>query len=273
MSILGPLTRTSLFLPLALLSGQSTVFAACPPSYIEEYAEVAYVYDGDTVRLKDGRHIRLIGINTPELAHKGKTKQRSPEKDEPLAQEARQAVIRLIKPSTRIGLQFGPDREDRHHRGLAHVFLADGSSLEAHLLETGLATTISIPPNVVRLDCYLEAEKTAEKRGAGIWSHPYYRPLAATSVKPRDRGYHRVRGTVEHVGQSRKSIWLDFVGGFSARIPRKDLGYFRDLKPERWLNREITVRGWISSYHGEALMTIRHPAQIESSDHTHDDHE
>jgi len=248
-------------------------FAACPPPHIDESAEVAYVYDGDTVRLKDGRHIRLIGINTPELAHKGKTKQRSPEKDEPLAQEARQAVIRLIKPSARIGLQFGPDREDRYHRGLAHVFLADGSSLEAHLLEMGLATTISIPPNVVRLDCYLEAEKTAEKRGAGIWSHPYFRPLAATSVKPRDRGYHRVRGTVEHVGQSRKSIWLDFVGGFSVRIPRKDLRYFENLKPERWLKREITVRGWISSYHGEALMTIRHPAQIEADENNQDIHE
>ena len=35
--------------------------------------EVARVVDGDTVRLRDGRSVRLIGINAPELAHNGRT--------------------------------------------------------------------------------------------------------------------------------------------------------------------------------------------------------
>jgi len=266
MGIVRPFAKISLFLPLALLSGQSLAFAACPPPHIDEHAEVAYVYDGDTIRLKDGRHIRLIGINTPELAHKDKTGQRPPGEDEPLAQEARQTVMSLLKPSTRVGLQLGPDREDRYHRQLAHVFLADGSSLEARLLEAGLATSISIPPNVMRLDCYLKAEKSAKRDHAGIWGHPYFLPIAASSVTTRVRGYHLVHGTIERVGHSRKSIWLDFVGGFSIRIPRKDLSHFKDQPPEQWLHREVTVRGWLTDYRGEALMTVRHPAQIEVTD-------
>lgn len=264
MGFVKQIVRVLLVAASALVCGQSPVFAACPPPHIDEYAEVAYVYDGDTVRLKDGRHIRLIGINTPELAHESKQDpSASVTRDEPLAQEARQAALRLIGNSARIGLQFGEDREDRYHRRLAHVFLADGSSLEERQLEAGLAAVIAIPPNVARLACYLDAEKGARKRHVGMWNHPYYRPLPTHSVTRSVRGYHRVHGIVTHVGHSRKALWLDFDGGFSVRIPQKDLPYFKDYPPGQWLKREITVRGWITTYRGQALMTLRHPAQIE----------
>jgi endonuclease YncB( thermonuclease family) len=32
---------------------------------------VAYVVDGDTIRLKSGRYVRLIGIDTPEVGQCG----------------------------------------------------------------------------------------------------------------------------------------------------------------------------------------------------------
>lgn len=35
-------------------------------------ARVEHVYDGDTVRLADGRKVRLIGVNTPELGREGR---------------------------------------------------------------------------------------------------------------------------------------------------------------------------------------------------------
>ena len=59
----------------------------CPADRIDEYVEVADVHDGDTVRLVDGRKLRLIGFNTPELA-------RDESPAEPLATEARQASWR-----------------------------------------------------------------------------------------------------------------------------------------------------------------------------------
>jgi micrococcal nuclease len=31
---------------------------------------VKWVADGDTIILRDGRHVRYIGIDTPEVAHK-----------------------------------------------------------------------------------------------------------------------------------------------------------------------------------------------------------
>lgn len=38
-------------------------------SPIVETAQLKHVYDGDTIKLKDGRHVRVLGINTPEIDH------------------------------------------------------------------------------------------------------------------------------------------------------------------------------------------------------------
>ena len=37
--------------------------------YKQFTAKVIKVYDGDTVKIKDGKKVRLLGINTPELHH------------------------------------------------------------------------------------------------------------------------------------------------------------------------------------------------------------
>ena len=37
------------------------------------FYQVKKIYDGDTVVLQDGRKIRLLGINTPEVQHRDKT--------------------------------------------------------------------------------------------------------------------------------------------------------------------------------------------------------
>ena len=54
----------------------------CTTPPFDETVEVAKVTDGDTLRLRDGRSVRLIGINSPELAHTDKPA-------EPLAEQAR----------------------------------------------------------------------------------------------------------------------------------------------------------------------------------------
>ena len=44
----------------------------CAPLKHSEQVTVRYVSDGDTLILSDNRKIRLIGINTPEVARKDK---------------------------------------------------------------------------------------------------------------------------------------------------------------------------------------------------------
>ena len=48
---------------------QSAHAGSCAADYSSERVRVIHVYDGDTVKLEDGRRLRFIGINTPKTAH------------------------------------------------------------------------------------------------------------------------------------------------------------------------------------------------------------
>jgi micrococcal nuclease len=215
---------------------------------------VAVVLDGDTVVLADGRHVRLIGVNTPELGH-------GEGPDEPLAVKAKQLLTQLVagKP---VRLGYGPERYDRHGRTLARLTRADGTDVQTRLLKKGLAAAIAIPPDLGHLRRNLAAEADARARGAGIWSNPYFRPREARSLTDADTGFRFVTGTVEHIGTSRKYIYLDMAKGFSLRVSRAEWAqYFRGA-PNDWLGARVTARGWISR-HGRWLhLGLHHPAMV-----------
>jgi endonuclease YncB( thermonuclease family) len=82
------------------------------------------VLDGDTLRLPDGRKLRLAAIDTPELGRPG-------------AQQAAECLAGLLQ-GRRLRLQPPDPPRDRYGRLLADV-VADGSSVSAALVERGLA--------------------------------------------------------------------------------------------------------------------------------------
>ena len=90
------------------------LFADCSAHQANlEPATVRYVSDGDTVVLTDQRRVRLIGINTPELGHKGNPNQ-------PLAIRARDQLRALLfTENNRVKLRLGKEKQDRHGRWLA----------------------------------------------------------------------------------------------------------------------------------------------------------
>jgi len=227
----------------------------CPPSRIDEYAVVAEVFDGDTLRLSDGRKLRLIGINTPELGRDG-------EPNDPLARRAQQALIRLAGPGTRLGLRYGRERHDRYGRLLAHLFLTDGTNIQAQLLADGWGAALVVPPNLWQRACYAGRETDARRQRAGIWAVAHYQPRQAASLPPWIRGFHIVRGRVQRVGNSRSAVWLNLSADFAVRIPRKDLIYFTGTDPLALTGKELMVRGWIYKRKGELRMTVRHPASL-----------
>ncbi|MBF3305298.1 thermonuclease family protein, partial [Pseudomonas aeruginosa] len=74
---------------MSVVSAFAGAAEACRPTGALQNVEVARVVDGDTVRLRDGRSVRLIGINAPELAHNGRT-------TEPFAEAAKQRLQALV---------------------------------------------------------------------------------------------------------------------------------------------------------------------------------
>jgi endonuclease YncB( thermonuclease family) len=101
MTGLTGLLRASLAGALLLCAIPSLAAPLCPADHIDEQVRVASMPDGDTLRLSDGRRVRLIGINTPEVAHDGRPA-------EPLAEEAHALLQRLVREADgRLGLRLG----------------------------------------------------------------------------------------------------------------------------------------------------------------------
>jgi endonuclease YncB( thermonuclease family) len=241
----------------SFLSAQanSTPQSLCDLGSADETVEVTHVIDGDTVILKDGRHIRLIGINTPEIGRNGKT-------SEPGADTARKHLFSLLQGHRQISLKFDIQQIDRYKRTLAHIFLPDGKNIQANLLAEGLATPLTIPPNLEYLDCYLQHSNQAIASQRGLWSLQQYKPRASSALDKGIRGYHVITGKVARIGESRSSIWINLTGKIALRIKRKDLKYFDEPELQDLKDKMIQVRGWIYIKDKEFRINLKHRSDM-----------
>jgi micrococcal nuclease len=127
---------------------------------------VSYVIDGDTIVVALGPgeavHVRLIGIDTPEIAHDGRP-------GECYGARAARLTRRLALGRT-VELQVGREEHDRYGRLLAYVRVDGGpADLELTLLERGAARTLAIAPNTDRAALYAGAQDEARRAGRGLW--------------------------------------------------------------------------------------------------------
>jgi endonuclease YncB( thermonuclease family) len=248
--------RTAIFLGLLVVAfavrGDGT---PCPADRHDERVISAQIFDGDTLALVDGRRVRLLGINTPEIGHDGAP-------SEAYAEEAKKLLARRAGPGTRLHLRLDSERFDRYGRLLAHVFTDNGDNLQVLLLEAGFATTLVVPPNEWSRECYSAAQARARGQGDGIWSLARYQPIPAEDLADTTRGYRLVTGRVQRIGESRGNVWLNLSRRMAIRIPRDDLIYFGDRDPRSLAGRRLEVRGWVSKRRGELRITVRHPSAL-----------
>ena len=136
-----------------------------------ELLQVVRVSDGDTLKLQDGRSVRVLGINAPEIAH-GKNV------GQPFGRESRAAAQALIGASKgKVRLGFEQERHDHYGRLLAHVYDSRGRSLAAAQLRAGMALQIAVPPNTAHMRCLSRLELIARNKSLGLWRDNYWRPL------------------------------------------------------------------------------------------------
>jgi endonuclease YncB( thermonuclease family) len=242
-----------LFCGLLLFSLRAASQEGCGPPADVERVEVASVLDGDTLQLRDGRTIRLVGIDTPELGRDGRP-------DTPGAVEAKTALQSLAKQSNnQLYLRQGREEFDRHRRNLAHLYTHKGHNLTAKLLARGLGYQVALPPNLRHLACYRNAEARARDGSLGLWRQPIAKVSELTG---KETGFHILRGEIVRVGRSKSALWLNLEEGPAIRITWDDWAGFPLSDPDLLLGRELEFRGWLYLRKGEQRVRIRHPSAI-----------
>jgi endonuclease YncB( thermonuclease family) len=125
-----------------------------------QVAVVASVYDGDTLTLRDGRRVRLLQIDTPELGSR-----------ECYSRAARTALVALAPPGKNVVLEADPalDRVDRYGRLLRYV-KRNGVNVNLELTRRGAAA-----PYFYRGDrgryagSLMQATRSAKAAKRGLW--------------------------------------------------------------------------------------------------------
>ncbi|MGF6138306.1 thermonuclease family protein [Pseudomonas laurylsulfatiphila] len=209
--------------------------AFCPtPGGLTPVA-VQRVVDGDTLRLSDGRNVRMIGLNTPELGKQGRS-------DEPFAVAARKRLEALVAASDgRVGLLPGKESKDHYGRTLAHVYGADGANLEAQMLAEGLGFQVAVAPNVDLVACQQAAERNARQAGLGVWRQSPV--LKAEQISTS--GFAVLSGRVSKVQRNRGGVWIELQDSVVLRVAPNLLARFDVNSLESLKGKQIEARGWV----------------------------
>ncbi len=122
---------------------------------VYEQALVTSVIDGDTVELADGRHVRYLGIDTPESG-------------EYYAEEATAKNKDLVEGRA-VELQRGKRDQDEYGRLLRYVYV-DGIFVNAELVAQGYATAYIFDPDDRYSQILVQLEQYAKMRERGLWA-------------------------------------------------------------------------------------------------------
>lgn len=135
------------------------------------HATVLEIVDGDTIDADVGgrrERIRLLGIDTPEIAHAATT-DRSATDGECFGDEATAFTTSMIPPGTEIRLERDIVGRDHYGRLLAHVYVGD-RYVNGEIVRHGYATPMFIEPNRTRRDVIVAAATAAEADDLGLWA-------------------------------------------------------------------------------------------------------
>lgn len=155
--------RFSIWILLPVISILVTSRCTIPVRF-EERVRVERVIDGDTLVLEDGRRVRLLGLDAPELGYGGS-------ESECYAPESK-AFLELIVGQAKgeFSLEYDEIRFDRYNRTLAYIWNGKNRMLNEIILREGYA--VFRAGDAVRwLERLRQAEAEARLARRGLW-HP-----------------------------------------------------------------------------------------------------
>jgi endonuclease YncB( thermonuclease family) len=265
---------SALIVPLATNAAERTERLASLSCRTETIGSVtvAAVIDGRTLRLLDGREVRLAGIEVP-----------APDSGPP-ADLARAALTGLVEGKQVLLRRPFPntDGADRHGRLTAHVFVAMDEverSVQEALLAAGAARIAArtgsafcpAEPPVKWAEKFLAAERSARSAKLGLWRISGYEVMRAedpAGVLGELGRFTLVEGNVVSVRESGGTIYVNFgrrwSEDFTVTIAKRNERIFAaaGIEPGKLTGRRITVRGYVEARGGPWIEAVV-PEQIE----------
>jgi endonuclease YncB( thermonuclease family) len=244
--------RHFLGLVLVLLSGSPAAAegaAACGGKPV--VARIVEAVDGTSVKLEDGRIVRLVNVIAPLLI----------DGDSDAMLRAKEAFGKIANGKV-ASLFLSSEGKDRYGRLSAQsVLLGDETWLEAELLARGIARAFP-SANDKCMKALLQYETKARVVRAGLWESDKFGVFGAQDAEALLAAVGRfavVEGTIRRVGESRGRIYLDFgrrfTEDFTIIVPdrlRKNLAA-QGFDPKSWRGKRIRVRGILFSWGGPAI--------------------
>jgi micrococcal nuclease len=231
-----------------------SLFASCSPHGWDETVTLKKINDGDTVTLKNGRLVRFIGINTPEINHSDLSK------SEPYALDAKTLLEKYIRPGDKLHLLYDKTKQDKYGRKLAYVFSKTGRNLALLQLKSGLAMHWTIGKNDLFWRCFQDAERQARLRRKGVWSA--FKPLSASRLEKSDKGYVYVSGRITDLHTDKQGMKFKVDKKLLVTVNNARLKIFKKNNVEILLHEKVLLSGKLIFLRGKPKLTLYHPAQI-----------
>ncbi len=248
------------FAALAAIFLVSPCLAACGRA--AGRVEAVSVDERLDIALRDGRIVRLGGLDTPNASHG------APE----TSNSAREFLGQLLgRGADLIQMAGGTDRWGRTVADLVVADPRDGAagSAAAALLMAGYAR---VRPEFETRGCAaarLAMEEEARERGLGIWSDPEFAVIQSSNsaeLRRRNGRFVVIEGMVRRVGFARSRLYLELAprDGPTIVVARKlEKALARDGRPVGALvGQTIRARGALDDRFGPRI-EVTDPAMIE----------
>lgn len=239
------------------------LFLSCSSTPDYSQIRVLEVIDGDTVKLSNGKLLRYIGLDTPEIRVK---------KDgqfvydpQPLALEAKEYNRKLVEGKA-IKVEFDIEKKDRYGRLLGYCFVGN-IFVNAKLIEEGYAVLYTFPPNIKYVDLFVKLQRQARQNNKGLWGS--YQIIDQAEAGRYINQIRTVQGKVLNTYKSSKCLFLNFGSDYKTDFTvvifnnSLDVFYQKGIDPLTYYRgKTIAVTGKIKEYNGPEII-VNTPYEIE----------
>ncbi|MBW2179568.1 MAG: thermonuclease family protein [Deltaproteobacteria bacterium] len=181
-------------------------------SYADQLYSVKVVFDGDTIMLSNRKHVRYIGIDSPEMNYKKGNAS-------PFGFEAKKTNEKLLSGKA-IRIEYDIQKKDHYGRILAYVYTADGIFLNNEMIKKGYAWNLFKGPNTKYSKVFLTSQHYAMSNKLGIWNNWQEKDGVKYLGNIKSKKFHHMDCTFgKQIAYANRIIfqkkWDAFYAGFS----------------------------------------------------------